>query len=158
MFGKRAKYYFPSVFEYFSITLVSCICHILFCIFINLVTTFKDSMRLILLIFSHLTDRQMGKLKWRHWPKIKAKKWQRKEFNPELLAPEVGDLKHYIHNIMYIVEPCSGQAINLGLFTFLGVPRVPRSSLLSLFSLPICSEPLLLALPCPTLLASPSLC
>ena len=49
-----------------------------------------------------------------------AKKWQRKEFNPGLLAPEVGDLKHYVHNIMYIVEPCSGQAINLGLFTVPG--------------------------------------
>lgn len=87
-----------------------------------------------------------------------AKKWQRKEFNPELLAPEVSDLKRYIYDTTYIVELCSGQAINLGLFTVLGVPRVPRSSLLSLFSLPICSGPLLLALPCPTFLASPSLC
>ena len=72
-------------------------------------------MRLILLIFSHLTNGQV---------EVKAltqdqtaKKCQRKEFNPELLALEVSDLKHYIYNTMYIVEPCSGQAINLGLFT-----------------------------------------
>lgn len=56
-------------------------------------------MRLILLIFSHLTNGQI-EVKTLTQDQT-AKKCQRKEFNPELLAPEVSDLKHYIYNTMY---------------------------------------------------------
>lgn len=156
MFGMRAKYYFPSVFLVFSINLVSCICHILFWIFINLVIQRPYKVDTInSLLFN----------KWANWSEGTDPRSNSQEMSEEGIQPRASGPGSQWSKALHIQYNVHSRAMQWASNKFRSFhssweyQEYPiSSSLLSLFSLPICSGPLLLAFPCPTLLASPSLC